>query len=74
MATEAEIIDKAKELVNRIYQPLGYLSCNVSGKAMWQYACDRAIEHVDEIIASSDHPGGWDTYWQQVREAIENLK
>lgn len=40
----------ARELVNKIYQPLGHLKCKVSSAEMWEYSKSRATEWVDEII------------------------
>lgn len=74
---------KANELVNKIYQPLGYLKYNASSGEMWQYASDRAIEHVDEILKVYEYvdeyiikrkeefrPLEEYDYWQQVKEQI----
>ena len=42
---------KAKELVNKIYQPMGYLAgLNMNSKQMCDWASDRAIEEVSEIV------------------------
>ena len=42
---------KAKELVNKVYQPMGYLAgLNLNSKQMWAWASERAIENVNEII------------------------
>ena len=63
--------DKAREIVNKIYQPLGYLSCNVSNNKMWEYAKERAIEFLDEIIATTSD--GTEDYWHEVKEAVTKL-
>lgn len=42
--------EKAKELVNKLYQPLGYLSCGVSSNEMWEHAKNCALILVDEIL------------------------
>lgn len=46
--------EKAYQLVNRIYQPLGHLLCGVSATEMWNFAKARAIENVNEIINACD--------------------
>jgi len=43
--------EKAKELVNKIYQPMGYLAgLNLNSNQMWSWASERAIDHVKEIV------------------------
>lgn len=42
--------EKAKELVNKFYQPLGHLKCMVSSNEMWEHAKQRAIEALKENI------------------------
>lgn len=44
--------NKANEIVNKFYQPLGKLKCSVSKQELWQYAKTSAIFLVDEIIDS----------------------
>lgn len=41
----------AKDLINGFYQPLGFLKCGVSSDQMWEYAKQRAIEHLTAMIA-----------------------
>lgn len=80
--------EKAKELVNRIYQPLGYLSCNVSSGKMWEYAKERAKEFIADWLdtpiiwydkdLSERNPeeapvSGTEEYWQEVLAEIERL-
>lgn len=75
------INEKAKELVNKIYQPLGYLSCNVSSRKMWNYAKERASEWVDEIIETdmlNDESEYVNTksylyFWKDVKKSISEL-
>ena len=68
---------KAKEIVNRIYQPLGYLDCKVSSRKMWEYAKDRALEFADDswvdqpMYTGSLNPR-W-KFWQEVKEEIKKL-
>lgn len=43
--------EKAKELVNKIYQPMGYLAgLNLNSNQMWSWASERAIDNVKDII------------------------
>ena len=42
--------EKAKQVVNRIYQPMGYLGCNKSSDEMWEWAKQRAKEQLKELI------------------------
>lgn len=80
--------EKAKELVNRLYQPLGYLSCNVSSNKMWGYAKERAIEFVNDWLdtpiiwydkdLSERNPdvapmSGTEEFWEDVKAEIEKL-
>lgn len=74
--------EKAKELVNKLYQPLGYLHCKTTSRNMWEYAKYRAIEFVDEILEYTKEPvlpmagiSGYqyDTYLLDVKREIERL-
>lgn len=69
---EQTIEEKAKSIVNEFYQPLGYLKCNVSSDALWDYAKQRALYHVKEII-NSHYEGNIKYYWQSVKQHIQNL-
>jgi len=62
--------EKAKELVDR-YGRL--IKENTVLHMVKPTAKQCALICIEEIIASSDHAGGWDTYWQQVKEAILKL-
>ncbi len=43
--------EKAKELVNKIYQKMGYLpGLAMNSKDMWLWAADIAIDQVDEML------------------------
>lgn len=68
--------EKAKDLVNRIYQPLGNLSCNVSSNKMWEYSQKIALIAVDELINDCDASSPFDEqrikYWNDVKYEIEN--
>jgi hypothetical protein len=69
--------EQAKELVNSIYQPLGYLNCQVSSETMWQYAKDRAKEQLDLMLDEIPMYTGslnpkW-KYWDDVRKELKQL-
>jgi hypothetical protein len=67
---------KAKELVNNFYQPLGYLKCGVNNTKMWQHAKEYALIAVDEIlilITAIDGTEQWQEYYEQVKNEIERL-
>ncbi len=59
---------QAKEIVNEIYQPLGYLSCNVSPNEMWEYAKKIAVKQVQFCIDQYDK----DQYKRKT-DYLENL-
>jgi len=50
---------KAKELTNSFYQPLGKLNCMVSNDEMWNYAVQCAIICVDEILKLIPQKKDW---------------
>jgi hypothetical protein len=73
---------KAKELVNKIYQPLGHLKCGVNNTIMWEYAKQSALLCVDEILdihfdiscdAQERCVNKVLNYYQQVKTEIEKL-
>lgn len=69
--------EKAKELVNKFYQPLGYLDCHVSGSKMWDYAKSSALILVEEVqtaITQAEvvNEGHW-VYWEEMKAEIELL-
>jgi len=43
--------EKAKQLVNKIYQPMGHLGCSKSSDEMWNWAKERVKEQLKELIA-----------------------
>ena len=43
-----------KELVNKFYQPLGFLKCGVSSDALWSHATDLALDVADLMM--NEHP------------------
>lgn len=68
---------KAKSIVNKIYQPLGYLRCNVSNDDMWDYAKARAVEQVDQILEVIPMYKGnlnpdWEK-WSGIKVEIESM-
>lgn len=69
--------EKAKDLVNRIYQSLGNLSCNVSSNKMWEYSQKITLIAVDELINDCDTSSPFEEqrlkYWNEVKVEIEKL-
>lgn len=78
--------EKAKALVNAVYQPMGYLAgLNLNSKQMWAWASDIAVKQVDEIIEAvktttghcelrrlDQHEVNNDfAFWDRVKAAIE---
>jgi len=72
---EQNEIDKrkreAKHIVNKIYQPLGYLDCNVNSDTMWEYAKERATEITEHFILKM--PEG-SSNWLHHRKLIDEIK
>jgi len=62
---------EAKEIVNKIYQPLGYLKCMVSNDEMWEYAKERAIEITEHFIKKM--PEG-SANWLHHRKLVDEIK
>jgi hypothetical protein len=60
--------EKAKDLVNGFYQPLGYLDCHVSSKVMWDYAKKAATICCDEFL--NENSGMVYRYWEDVKKEI----
>ncbi|NDV46119.1 hypothetical protein D0T49_03570 [Paludibacter sp. 221] len=68
---------KAREIVNSIYQPLGYLRCMVSNNEMWEWAKERAKEQISLLKSQIPmYAGGlnskWD-FWNAVEQEIDKL-
>lgn len=68
---------KALDLTNKAYQPLGYLKCQVSSDLMWSYAKERAKEQVHMMLIEIPMYAGnlndsW-RYWDEVREELETM-
>ena len=78
--------EKAKAIVNKIYQPMGYLvGLQMNSKQMWNWASERAIEQVNEIIEALKTTTGHCelrrldqqevemdfAFWERVKVAIE---
>jgi hypothetical protein len=66
-----------KDLINKFYQPLGYLGCKVSSDVMWSHAKDRALEVADMMLG--EHPmyvgelnPKWKK-WQDIKDEISTL-
>lgn len=72
-----EFKDRAHQLVNDIYQPLGYLKCHVSNDEMWEWAKVMAKKQVafirSEIPRYKTRLNAERYYWDQVFEAIDTL-
>ena len=73
--TMKEFEEKAKELVNKIYQPLGYLKCGVSNDDIWEWAKKRAEEQVKVIKGQLPMYTGnlnpkWE-YWDKIEKALK---
>lgn len=69
--------EKAKELVNKFYQPLGYLDCQVSSNEMWNYSKISAlilVEEVQNALTQADvvNEGHW-VYWEEMKAEINLL-
>lgn len=73
MSEVKTIKQEAKELVNGIYQPLGYLGCNVSSDKMWEYAKERAVEIVEHFIAKMPEGSSNWLHHLELTEEIKNL-
>lgn len=65
--------EKAKALVNAIYQPMGYLAgLNLNNKQMWVWASDIAIKQVDEIIEAIETTTGHCELCRLDQHEVEN--
>ncbi len=67
---------KAKSIVNKIYQPMGLLGCNTSSDSMWLWATRRAKEQVSEIILIAKTMGELSPtyeFWNNVLNEIDEL-
>ena len=70
--------EKAKELVNSFYQPLGYLKCSVCSDEMWEHAKQCALIAVDEILDLGYVPNEKSSFnvykfYQEVKQQIESI-
>jgi len=85
---EKKTQSKAKELVNKVYQPMGYLTgLNLNSKQMYAWAKERAVENVNEIISALETTTGHCdlrkldaqevqsdfNYWNHVKKEIHEL-
>lgn len=64
--------EKAYQIVNKFYQPLGRLNCNASSNKMWQYAKTSSIFMADEMLKTVDNTEIF-TYWFNVKKEIIEL-
>jgi hypothetical protein len=72
------IKEEAKELINKFYQPLGYLKCQVSSDEMWEYSKKSALIVVEMMIRESSTGYDYDMsaempYYEELKKAIENF-
>jgi len=66
--------EKAKQVVNRIYQPMGYLGCNKSSDEMWEWAKQRAKEQLKELIEEIPmYQGNLNPKWKYWNDVIGEL-
>ena len=80
--------EKAKELVNLFYQPLGTLKCGVSSDEMWEYGKKSALILVKELgkkcpyLTDKDYvqlegevvkKTDFASYWRQIANEIHKL-
>jgi hypothetical protein len=72
--------EKAKDLVNSFYQPLGYLKCGVNNTIMWEHAKQCALIAVDEVLKYQPYDvytieqcNNVNNYWNEVKQEIEKL-
>jgi len=74
LKTECRV--KAKELINKFYQPLGKLSCGVNSDTMWEHAKQRALETckimLEEHSCYTLNDGRW-VYWAQIEIEVNAL-
>ena len=65
----------AKKLINRIYQPTGYLLPNVSKDEMWEYAKERALEFCRTMLQEHScytlNDERW-AVWAQIEIEVKN--
>ena len=80
--------EKAKELVNLFYQPLGTLKCGVSSDEMWEYGKKSANILVKELMKMCKYLSKNDfvdvedlpvkdtqflSYWREIQDEINKL-
>lgn len=67
--------EKAKELINKFYQPLGYFNHKENSDILWEYAKQRALEvckiMLEEHSCYTLNDERW-AYWSQIE--IETTK
>ena len=67
------IEEQAKEMVNKVYQPLGYLKCHVSSDEMWEYAKARCIEFQEQLSNKLNEGSIAWLETNELKDAIRNL-
>ena len=71
--------EKARELINGFYQPLGHLKCGVNNTVMWEHAKQCALIALDEIVNCDSYFNSladakeFINYWYEVQKEIENF-
>ena len=68
-----EIELEAKEIVNKIYQPLELLGCDVNSDEMWEYAKGRAIEITEHFIEKMPEGSANWLHHRKLIDVINNL-
>jgi len=69
--------ETAKDLVNKTYQPLGYLKCMVSNDELWKWAKERTIENIELIkdqlpMYTGNLNPRW-KYWDDLQKSVIKL-
>ena len=66
---------EAKKFINKFYQPLGFLSCDVSNAEMWEYAKKRALEvcslMLEEYSCYTLNDNRW-AVWSQLEKDVQS--
>lgn len=67
--TNAEI---AKEMVNKVYQPTGFLNHKESSDTMWEWSKNRVVEFLDFIIESNSKGSDiWSLHTELKKETLK---
>lgn len=62
--------EKARDLYNKFYDSVVHRN---SIQVRHDYAKKSALICIEEVIKSSDHAGGGDDYWNEVKTEIQSL-